>query len=592
MKKKHKKILLLSSLGLGFLASTAVAVACSEQPQPDHNDQKALEQIQKGVNELKDLDLFSSYPTQTDAINAIKALKADDHLKTNLLALFAKKSSTTLNNILGTHTKLTALTVTKGDADDKVNIKITIKYGELKKTADATLKNVKFTVGAPASADVMQIRSWYEANRNLQVIAAKSSQLASKALATFKETDLLHTLTAVPVGLTKSFTAVANSADDAKGTLEVKLVLSKGSDFYKEDGSKTTTQSEAGMKATVSGFVKDLSKSLQQELDKLAAKVISKLDATNLEKIADYVNKDHKTKTSTLSDFINALAALTNTSLSADLVNNLVLKPGTQASSTLSVTNNKLVTKLDLKLQTKQGVDLNFTKDIEVAEFAPLFFEDHDSNKVYEPLVVNKDVPANKSHKYAEIHVAGFETYDKFKTLIDTAIAVTDGDSNKLTSFANYYANFIKKRFSTGLDEKELFIIYPYDSSTLPTTVTPHGNTDNKFGAIGSNSTTRVIGGWQNFRKLTYSAEATGWPWKNAGDGTGQDSYLVLDQYKYYFMDVHSKFLETVNARKAWTNSPEVTDTQRNLFNSGLAAAIRFMIEAARTSDNMHEFKK
>ncbi|PAF55236.1 hypothetical protein [Mycoplasmopsis agassizii] len=331
---------------------------------------------------------------------------------------------------------------------------------------------------------------------------------------------------------------------------------------------------------------------MQQELDKLAAKEVSKLDATSLEKIADYVNKDHKTKTSTLSDFINALATLTNTTLSSDLVNNLVLKPGTQASQTLSVTNNKLVTKLDVKLQTKQGVDLTFTKDIKVAEFAPLFFEDHDSAKTYEPLVVNPEVPANKSHKYAEVHVSGFETYDKFKTLIDTAIADTDGDSAKLTSFANYYANFIKKRFSTGLDEKDLFIIYPYDSSTLPTTVTPHGNIDNKFGAIGSNSTTRVIGGWQNFRKLTYSAEGTGWPWKNGADGTAKDSYLVLDQYKYYFMDEHSKFRETVNAQKAWSTSPEVTDTQRNLFNSGLAAAIRFMIEAARTSDHMHEYKK
>ncbi|PAF55237.1 Vmc-like lipoprotein signal peptide domain-containing protein [Mycoplasmopsis agassizii] len=220
MKKKHKKILLLSSLTLGFLTSASVAVACSEQQPPsDHNDQKALEQIQKGVNELKDLELFSSYPSQVDATNAIKALKADDHLKTNLLALFAKKSNTTLNNILGTHTKLTAIAVTNGDSNNKVNIKITIKYGNLTKTADATLKNVKFNIGAPANADVMQIRSWYEANRNLQVIAAKSSQLASKALATFKEADLLHTLTTVPVGYTKTFTAVANSANDAKKVL-------------------------------------------------------------------------------------------------------------------------------------------------------------------------------------------------------------------------------------------------------------------------------------------------------------------------------------------------------------------------------------
>ncbi|PAK21688.1 hypothetical protein CJJ23_00950 [Mycoplasmopsis agassizii] len=101
------------------------------------------------------------------------------------------------------------------------------------------------------------ITNWYEkVSASSDVSDSFKTTLASKVL-TVDSSVFKVPLTSGPENFSTHFVVVENSADDEKGTLKVKIVLAKATQFFNRDGSAVLAVSEAdGTEVLLTGFAK------------------------------------------------------------------------------------------------------------------------------------------------------------------------------------------------------------------------------------------------------------------------------------------------------------------------------------------------
>ncbi|WP_235849960.1 hypothetical protein, partial [Mycoplasmopsis agassizii] len=205
--------------------------------------------------------------------------------------------------------------------------------------------------------------------------------------------------------------------------------------------------------------------------------------------------------------------------------------------------------------------------------------------------------------------IENFASYDDWKGLLDKVKTLwgkdTTEDKSKLDAFSNALAPLLidaalnsttierQTNKVTITKETTIFYVKPWTGDFTFGSKDEVGkmavNGQSSDTQIGANKTTLLLSGYQGYETVNNKVTANGKPWNKdkvvsgtnvVGNGTSSN-YFEIDSVKWHFNGGSEKLLGLPR--------PETTgDTPTSAtYDSGLAVAIRFLIEAVITDDTM-----
>ncbi|WP_371246750.1 MIP family Ig-specific serine endopeptidase [Mycoplasmopsis agassizii] len=270
----NKKLLLkMTTLSLFPLAS-AVLVACANEPKPEP------------VNKDKDVAIawYKEISATNSASTTIKINTA-----TSITTIDANSFATKLKVAPeGFTVNFSIVANSANDQEGTLKVKFVLtkasKFfnidGETKTSVseatgkEITLSGFKKVDLSTLNADQKTAVEWYKKVSETNSASATISASLASSISTINATSFVTSLANTPIGFKVDLKVVNQSANDQEGTLKVKVVLSKGRDFYNQDGTIKTTFDEAhGKEITLRGFKKEIKQDdLRTELNNLLQK--------------------------------------------------------------------------------------------------------------------------------------------------------------------------------------------------------------------------------------------------------------------------------------------------------------------------------
>ncbi|PAK21111.1 hypothetical protein CJJ23_03540 [Mycoplasmopsis agassizii] len=270
----NKKLLLKVTAPTLFPLASVVLVACANEPQPEPVNSDKNEAI-AWYKEISSTNSASS-TISTNTATSITTINANSFATTLKAAPagFNVNFSIVANSANDTYGTLKVRVVlAKGtnffNTDGETKTSVSEATGK-----EITLSGFKKVDLSTLNADQKTAVDWYkkvsETNNASQVIA---TSLAS-SISTINAASFATSLETAPTGFKVDLKVINQSASDSEGTLKVKVVLSKGTDFYNQDGTIKTTFDEAhGKEITLIGFKKEAKENnLRTELNDLFSK--------------------------------------------------------------------------------------------------------------------------------------------------------------------------------------------------------------------------------------------------------------------------------------------------------------------------------
>ncbi|PAK20881.1 hypothetical protein CJJ23_04885, partial [Mycoplasmopsis agassizii] len=256
---------------------------------------------------------------------------------------------------------------------------------------------------------------------------------------------------------------------------------------------------------------------------------------------------------------------------------------------------------------------LNIKGTSDLAEFSPHFMS------VTRESITN--FTNNIGSKNVEVKISNFETYNDWKKLVEKVKTLWNKteDISKLDTFSNALGDKILDALliDTSLDkESAIFYVNPFPISELPASSYSSRNSEDTGqstkveNAIGANKNTLILGGWQGLINATGAsnennyapARSNGKPFdKLVTTSRGWGSYFLIDNTRYYFNGTYPQYASegTTNPISTRLQKPPVAQyyvpngestakvPNQSRYSSGIAVALRFLLEAVITNDTM-----
>ncbi|WP_371246774.1 lipoprotein 17-related variable surface protein [Mycoplasmopsis agassizii] len=251
MKKLSKKFLILSASSATIVAASAALIACAPETDKPGVPEKSIDE--NVLNEV-----FKNFLSQTSYESAL--YENIDQLEKGLneattvadfVILFNSDNKKTIENAIGAAKLEKQATVNKSASE--VIIALTLKYGSATKTENVTIKFKKAT-----SLDRDTAKNFFTNLGTEFSLAEKDKSFAIVAPSAVSDQKLNTLITNDTFVIPRSFNLkvdkLANGANDEKGTLKVKLTLSKLGEFYNAKGEKVE-QTNAGVEITLQGLL-------------------------------------------------------------------------------------------------------------------------------------------------------------------------------------------------------------------------------------------------------------------------------------------------------------------------------------------------
>ncbi|WP_371246214.1 hypothetical protein ACA758_04070 [Mycoplasmopsis agassizii] len=305
-------------------------------------------------------------------------------------------------------------------------------------------------------------------------------------------------------------------------------------------------------------------------------------------------------------DTLNALKADSVTELDANAVVGYTLST-TATDSKWSVAKEEDQTKLAkvtgaFKMQAGSqtaGAEITIKTTSDLGEYTPYFMTAGAATN-----------SAAGSGRNIETSIEGFATYEDWKGLLDRVKTLwgqdTEEDKAKLDAFSNALAPVLKEAALrstvtsgtsvTVTEDTTIFYLKPWTGSftfgSTSDTTSMVNNGQSTATQIGANKTTLILSGYQDFEQSTDAPRtitANGKPWNknktyvnasgstvSVGNGTSTN-YFEINNNKWHFNGGDNKLL----------GLPQPETATSTTYDSSLAFAIRFLIEAVITDDTM-----
>ncbi|PAK20888.1 hypothetical protein CJJ23_04870, partial [Mycoplasmopsis agassizii] len=202
---------------------------------------------------------------------------------------------------------------------------------------------------------------------------------------------------------------------------------------------------------------------------------------------------------------------------------------------------------------------------------------------------------AGSSASNIQTSIENFASYDEWKGLLDRVITLWGKDNAedkaKLDAFSNALAPLFidaalrsvtietQTKKNTITANSKIFYVKPWTGDFTYGTAqdTMLVNLQSPDTRIGANKTTLLLSGWQDY---TNSTTSNGLPFKKSKSNGVSSNYFEIDDIKWYFNGGGSTDTKLLGL-------PHPSTGTSDRYESGLAVAIRFLIEAVITNDTM-----
>ncbi|WP_371246209.1 lipoprotein 17-related variable surface protein [Mycoplasmopsis agassizii] len=421
--------------------------------------------------------------------------------------------------------------------------------------------------------------------------------------------------------------------NNAAGALQVQFLLSSTDGTTTKYWKLTTTnQSAPGEDATVEA-VSEKTAATGRDADvtgfKTGVAYLSPLlesfvykdsfattDEENIKKLSNVfktpTDADDDTRLETMIDALNALKATSQAKLDKNAVigyslsttandNKWTVAPVEIDGKLVNVSGQFKLTSGE-NSATESSLNIKGTSDL--AEFSPHFMS---------VKVPSNGVTTSGNTKNVELSVENFETYEKWKTLLNKVETLwgenTDADKAKLDIFSNALG---EKMVEAGLAHNGVesatrtFYVTPFPISELPTDSysLKTDNSQTVANSIGSNKDTLILGGWSDWTPSGNTNPPNGKPYNKTKQNGVSQNYFQLDNVKWYFNGFYTlnqgpntetrvggETISLFGAPSPVAHAEEGTSGTRTprveQYPKAMSVAIRFLLEAIITNDTM-----